>query len=229
MSHLIAKELPVCERPYEKCLNYGAQYLSDAELLAVILKTGTRTQNVVQLAQSLLSGHNENLLNLYDLSMEEMIRFPGIGKVKAIQLKCIAEISKRIAAARRKEQVRLGNSKAVAQYYMERMRHEKKEHMIVSLFDTKGQLIDDEDIAIGTIRSVLSSPREIFLSALQKQAVQIILLHNHPSGDEHPSKQDIQITERISELGKMMDVDLLDHIIIGGLHYYSFKEQGLLQ
>lgn len=226
MSHLIAKELPVCERPYEKCLNYGVQYLSDAELLAVILKTGTRTQNVVQLAQSLLSGHNENLLNLYDLSMEEMIRFSGIGKVKAIQLKCIAEISKRIAAARRKEQVRLGNSKAVAQYYMERMRHEKKEHMIVSLFDTKGQLIDDEDIAIGTIRSVLSSPREIFLSALQKQAVQIILLHNHPSGEPQPSTDDIRLTRRVKECGDLLEIQLIDHIIIGDNNYYSFAENG---
>lgn len=222
--HITTRELPISERPYEKCLQAGPQTLSDAELLAVILKTGSPQMNAVQLAQQILRAGTKSLLNLYQMSVEELMQFPGIGEVKAIQLKCVAELSRRIAQTEQKERVCLSNAQSVAAYYMERMRHERTECLMVSMFDIKCRLIADTVIATGTVRAVLSSPREIFLRALEKKAVTIILLHNHPSGDPTPSKEDFALTERVQRCGELMDIPLSDHIIIGDRRYYSFRE-----
>lgn len=222
--HLTARELPVSERPYEKCLMAGTQALSDAELLAVILKSGSREWNAVQLAQQILQADSRNLLNLYHMSVEELMRFPGIGKVKAIQLKCVAELSRRITQTDRRERVSLRDARSVAEYYMERLRHEPREQLLVSMFDSKCHLLGDHVIATGSVRAVLGSPRDIFLQVLEKKAVAFILLHNHPSGDPYPSREDIQLTRRIRECGELLDIELSDHIIIGDNRYYSFRE-----
>ena len=222
--HFTARELPVSERPYEKCLQSGPQALSDAELLAVILKSGSRQMNVVALAQRILQADGKNLLNLYHMSVEELMRFPGIGKVKAIQLKCVAELSRRIARTDRRERVCLSDAESVAAYYMERLRHEPQEQLLVSMFDSKCHLIGDSLVATGSVSAVLGSPREIFLRLFEKKAVFFILLHNHPSGDPSPSREDHALTQRIMECGKLMDVELSDHIIIGDNRYYSFRE-----
>lgn len=222
--HVTAKELPASERPYEKCLLAGPQALSDAELLAVILKSGSSKMNVVQLAQHILQSGENNLLNLYQMSLEEFMHFPGIGEVKAIQLKCIGEISRRIAQTDRRERVSLTNAQSVAAYYMERLRHESTEQLLVSMFDSKCHLISDSIVATGSVRAVLSSPREIFLHVFEKKAVSFILLHNHPSGNPSPSKEDILMTQRIQCGSELLDVDFSDHIIIGDNKYYSFRE-----
>lgn len=222
--HFRAKELPASERPYEKCLLAGPQALSDAELLAVILKNGSRQMNVVMLAQSILQAGGGNLLNLYDMSMEELMAFPGIGEVKAIQLKCVAELSRRIAQTDRKDRVCLTDAGSVAAYYMERLRHETQEQLLVSMFDNKCHLIGDSLIATGSVSAVIGSPRDIFLRALQRRAVALILLHNHPSGEPYPSPQDIRLTRRLKECGELLDIELSDHIIIGDNSYYSFRE-----
>ena len=222
--HFTARELPVSERPYEKCLQAGPQALSDAELLAVILKSGSRQMNVVTLAQSILQADGKNLLNLYHMSVEELMCFPGIGKVKAIQLKCVAELSRRIARTERADRVRLTDAESVAAYYMERLRHEPQEQLLVSMFDSKCHLIGDAIIATGSVRGVLGSPREIFLQLFEKKAVFFILLHNHPSGDPSPSREDLALTQRMKACGELMDVELSDHIIIGDNRYYSFRE-----
>lgn len=222
--HIIARELPVSERPYEKCLAKGPQALSDAELLAVILKSGSRQQNVITLAQRILQADGKNLLNLYHMSTEELMCFPGIGKVKAIQLKCVAEISRRIARTDRIDRLCLSDAASVASYYMERLRHESQEQLLISMFDSKCHLIGDVVTATGSVHAVLGSPREIFLRLLEKKAVYFILLHNHPSGDPSPSREDLALTHRIHACGELLEIELSDHIIIGDNRYYSFRE-----
>lgn len=226
--HNTVKELPDTERPYEKCYEKGAEYLSDAELLAVILRTGTNGIRSVELAQNILNRQESGLLNLYDLSKEELMDIPGIGKVKAIQLKCIAELAKRMSRLSLKEKVTLKDAKTVAEYYMEQMRHETKEILMVSLFTNKGRLITEEVISVGTISSSVVSPREIFYTAIIHNAAYLIMLHNHPSGDPTPSANDRKVTRRMNECGQYMNIRLADHIIIGDNSYYSFRENGLL-
>lgn len=222
--HITTRELPLSERPYEKCLQYGAQALSDAELLAVIIKSGSCGMNAIGLAQRILQSGTQNLLNLHQMSIQELMQFPGIGEVKAIQLKCVAEISRRLARTNRLTQLEMSRPQTVAAYYMEQLRHETTEHLMLSMFDLKCRLIADCIIASGSVRAVLTSPREVFLELLSHKAVSFILLHNHPSGDPMPSRDDMLLTERMHECGKLLDITLSDHIIIGDNRYYSFRE-----
>lgn len=226
--YLTMKELPESEQPYEKVLRNGAEVLSDAELLAVIIRAGTKNVRSIEVAQNILRGKNRNLLNLFDLSIEELKEIPGIGKVKAIQLKCIAELAARITKSKRYEHLCMTNAKSVAAYYMEQMRHQKQERLIIAMFDSKCQLIGDALISIGSVNSAFVPTREIFLTALEHRAVYFILLHNHPSGSANPSSEDIYATKQVAEVGELLGIEIADHIIIGDNQYYSFKEKGLL-
>ena len=226
--HFTVKELPESEKPYEKCLHYGAEYLSDAELLAVIIRTGTSGKQSIEVAQDILNRNQRNLLNLHHLSMKDFMEIPGIGTVKAIQLKCLAEITKRMTKATRIREVSLNNASSVALYYMEELRHENREKLMLCMFDSQSVLLGDEMISVGTVNASLVSPREIFIRALMRQAVHIILLHNHPSGVPLPSTQDKLVTRKIQECGEMLGIHLSDHIIIGDNQYFSFKEENLL-
>lgn len=221
-------ELPVSERPYEKCIMQGPEILSDAELLAVILRTGSSGQNAVELAEQILSHGTGDLLSLYALTTQQLMEIPGIGQVKAIQLKCIGELSQRIAKTSRRESITLSDAASVASYYMESLRHEEQEHLILCMFDNKCRLIRESLLTIGTANASLISPREIFVEAMANRAMQIILVHNHPSGNPTPSRQDMQVTRQIKEGGSLIGITLADHIIIGDNRYYSFKEQGML-
>ena len=224
--HLTVKELPDSERPYEKCMKYGAEYLSDAELLAVIFRTGTKGKTSIELAQQFLHGGSRNLLNLYEYDFQKMMQIPGIGMKKAVQLKCIAEISKRIVKTTRRQTLALENPASIAGYYMEDFRHKKKEHFLVCMFDSKCHFLGDRLLTIGSVNASLVSPREIFIEALYSHAVMIVLLHNHPSGQPQPSPEDEQITRRVAECGKLLQIELADHIIVGDNQYYSFREKG---
>lgn len=226
------KELPETERPYEKCLSQGAGALSDSELLAVILKTGTRGSSSLHLANEILkylqNSSYPGLVGLHYISLEELTKIHGIGRVKAIQLKCIGELSKRIATASARSTLSFNNPVTIAQYYMERLRHEEQEHMICVMLDSKNHLLGEQVLTKGISNATLITPREVYLAALQYHAVNLILLHNHPSGDPTPSKCDLEVTERIFDAGEMLGITLLDHIIIGDHKYISFREQGLL-
>jgi len=226
--HLTVKELPDSEKPYEKFLNYGPEHLSDAELLAVIIKSGTNGLKSVEVAQNFLNQKNHNLMNLFDVSYEEMLHLKGIGKVKAIQLKCIAELSNRITATRYIEHISLRDAESIARYFMEKLRHETQELLVLCMFDSKCRLLGEEVISKGSVNSSIVPPREIFLTALKKQAVHIVLLHNHPSGLSIPSGADNEVTKRIAECGLMLGIPLSDHIVIGDHNYYSYREAGLL-
>lgn len=227
-SNKAMKDLPESEKPYEKCLKLGPEYLSDAELIAVIIRTGSQKEQALELARNILKLSPGGILNLQYLTIEQLKKLHGIGTVKAVQLKCVAEISKRISMTRRQQGVILKNAYSIAAYYMEQLRHESKEHLVVSMYDSNSRLIADQTISIGTCTASLISAREVFLIALEKQAVFIVLLHNHPSGSPEPSEEDILVTKKIKESGKLLDIPLLDHIIIGDNQYFSFKEQGIL-
>lgn len=220
------------ELPYERFLRFGAENLTEAELLAIIIRTGTRSKSALQLAEQVLklAKHpKEGLLGLYDVTLEELTAISGIGKVKAVKLKCLAELSMRMSMARAKEGINFNSSGQVAAYFMERLRHRQTECVILVCLDAKGQMLCEKKLSEGSVNMSLISPREIFIAALENKAVNIILVHNHPSGDPTPSKSDISLTQNVLELGMKMDMPLLDHIVIGDNSYTSFREAAWYQ
>lgn len=223
------KDVPNAERPYEKCLKQGAEALSDAELLAVLLRTGTKGENVLALAKRLLyEDGGAGLLGIHQFSFQSLMKLKGIGKVKAVQILCLSELAKRLSKASVEPRLRFSSSQSVAEYYMEDLRHRNQEVMKLLLLNSKAELIDETNISKGTVNASLVTPRELFVEALKKEAVSMILLHNHPSGDPTPSRDDILTTKRISECGLLIGIELLDHIIIGNNCYVSFQEENLL-
>lgn len=223
------KDIPNAERPYEKCLKQGAEALSDAELLAVLLRTGTKGENVLALAKRLLyQDGGAGLLGIHRFSFQSLMKLKGIGKVKAVQILCLSELAKRLSKASVEPRLRFSSSQSVAEYYMEDLRHRNQEVMKLLLLNSKAELIDETNISKGTVNASLVTPRELFVEALKKEAVSMILLHNHPSGDPTPSRDDILTTKRISECGLLIGIELLDHIIIGNNCYVSFQEENLL-
>lgn len=219
------------DMPYEKFMRLGSHALTEAELLAIIIRTGTKERTPVEIGQEILSlpsVKEHGLGGLYHVTVEELMGIKGIGQVKAVKLKCLAELSMRMAMTAAKKDLQFLNPASVAKYYMEKLRHEKKERVLLLLLDHKERLVGEEVLSVGTVSSSLLSPREVFIAALRKEAVHIMLLHNHPSGDPTPSGQDLRVTEEIQEIGDMIDIPLIDHIIIGDNKYMSFKEAGLL-
>lgn len=223
------KDLPSEEKPYEKFETRGAEALTDAELLAVLLRSGTRGSSSLDLARLLLSPEisGGGLLNLYHMSTRELMKLPGIGRVKAIQLKCLLELSRRIAKEPFRKELSFDSPKSIADYYMEDFRHAEQERMMILMLDTKGVCWRSRH-SIGTVNASLVSPREIFLKALAFHAVSVIMLHNHPSGDPTPSEEDLLLTLRVSNAGEMIGIELLDHLVLGDRKYISFREQGFL-
>ena len=219
------------DRPYEKCEQFGAKNLTDAELFAVLLRTGTRGENSLALAHRILCSETSErgLLNIHRWDMDSLMRVRGIGKVKAIQILCLSELAKRMARASAMQELDFSSPRTIAQYYMEDMRHKEREVIKLLLLNTKAKLIGECVISVGTVDTALVSPRELFIEALQRNASAIILLHNHPSGDPAPSREDVRITRRIREAGALLGISLLDHIIIGDNCFISLKEQGLFQ
>lgn len=230
MKHLTLKELPVSERPYEKCEKYGAASLSDAELLAVIIKTGSKGERVSELANRILnySKGKSGLIGLNYLTLEDFMSIHGIGRVKAIQLLCVTELTKRMAKAHLPKNAVLNQPKEIARHYMQELRHLDCEHVVLLLLDTKCHKIKDFVISKGTVNAALAEPREIFLKAVRYGAVNIVLLHNHPSGDVSPSNADISITKKVFQAGELLGIQLVDHIIIGDNRFFSFREKGMI-
>ena len=226
---IAVKKLPDSEQPYEKAEHQGVQYLTDAELLAVIIRTGSRDEQVIDLAKRLLvsSDLHHGLKGLNYLTMKDLMMIKGIGRVKAIQILSVVELTKRMSKAISEEGVRFNCPELVAEYYMQQLRHLTTEQIILVMIDSKSKLIKDMIISSGTVNASILAPREIFIYALKYQAVNIILLHNHPSGDPTPSNDDIISTKRIRDVGNMVGIKLMDHIIIGDNRYISLKERGL--
>ncbi len=226
MDRLKIKELPLCERPYDKLETVGSEHLSNAELLAVIIKTGTKSFTAVELAQLVLKlSHDGRLSTLNNLSIEQLMQIKGIGKVKAIQIKSVLELSKRIATSDGIVHHVIKSAKDVNTLLMEEMRYLKKEIFKALLLDTKNQVIKIIDVSIGSLNSSIVHPREVFCEAIKSGCNSIIFVHNHPSGDPTPSSEDIKTTQRLEECGNILGIRVLDHIIIGDGKYISFKDK----
>lgn len=224
------EDFPLEERPYEKFLKYGEQSLSDLELLTILIRTGTKTKSSMEIATELLVDEEGrvNLLKLYENNLESLMHIKGIGKVKAIQVLTLLEISKRLSKTSYSNKMKWQSPRDVANYFMEDLRHKKMEQFVVIYLDTKCKCLGYEAISKGSLNASIVHPREVYKGAILKSAYSIIALHNHPSGDPTPSREDIQITNKLKSSGEMLGIGLLDHIIIGDGLFISLKEQGYL-
>lgn len=218
------KDLPEAERPYEKLEQYGAKALTNAELLAIIIKTGTKDETAVGLAQKVLklnTDEKDNLKFLCDLTVEEFTKIKGIGKIKAIQLKAVCELATRINSVSSYKEKQILRPKDIAEILMERTRFEKQEILKVAMLNNKNKLIRIKEIAKCGGNFVAATIRSILNEAVKIEAAKIILIHNHPTGDPTPSKQDIEFTKNVEQASKILGIQLLDHIVIGDLKYVS--------
>ncbi|MTI48515.1 RadC family protein [Sporosalibacterium faouarense] len=222
------KDLPEDERPREKLYKYGVKALSNSELLAIIIRTGNREKTAIEISQELLALDKRGIAYLTELSFEELTSINGIGKCKASQIISTLELVKRISAATGESKIKITSPKDVINILMEEMRYLKKEFFKIILLDTKNQIIVIKDISIGSLSSSIVHPREVFNVAIKRSAASIILVHNHPSGDPYPSKEDINVTNRLIECGDIIGIKILDHIIIGDGKYSSLKEKNII-
>ena len=225
------KDLPKQERPYEKCARFGPETLSDAELLAVILRSGAEGVSVLEMSRSLIhSLGSGGIAMLPAQGMEDLQKIRGIGAVKALQIRCLAELSRRIAQAKigAEDELVYDNPEVIGSYYMEELRHESQEIVLILCLSSKGRLLGKKIISRGTIHTAILDPGEVFKEALARRAASIVLLHNHPSGDPTPSGMDKEITERICKAGQILGIQLIDHLIIGDLSFTSLRECGCI-
>lgn len=223
------KKLPTLERPYEKAQMYGIENLSNSELLAIIIKTGTKEKTSVELAQEILSieqSEKENIQFLQNVSIEELTKIKGVGSVKAIQIKAICELNKRMTRPIEKKKIKIKTAENVAQLVMNEMMYEKREKVKILILNTKNILLKILDISYGGTNSAVIEPKDILSEPIKMGAPKIILVHNHPSGDPTPSKEDIELTRRIYNAATILGVELLDHIVIGNHKYISIFSIG---
>ncbi|CAD6492761.1 MAG: RadC-like JAB domain protein [Candidatus Argoarchaeum ethanivorans] len=216
------KDISKENRPRERFLKAGASGLSDAELLAVILQTGTRDENVIDMSNRLISKYG--LDKLSDLSLKELQEIKGIGPAKAMQIKALFEFNKRHAISKREEKP-IKCARDVYDYALPLLSGKDREHFMILHLDAKNKVIKDEIISIGTLNASLVHPREVFKSAIKESANAIVLVHNHPSGDCGASLEDKEITEKLIAAGEVLKIKILDHVIIGRESYWSWKEE----
>lgn len=222
------KEMAPGEQPREKLLRYGHESLSDAELLAILLRTGSKSMNVIQTARALLD-HFGGLRNLSRKSWQEMKVIPGIARVKAVTLQAVFELSRRIETASLGRQIQVTSPDEAVAYFGPRLRDLTKEVFVVAFLNNAKVITGYERISTGGSTATIVDPAEVMRQAILNEAISILLLHNHPSGRANESKADIQLTKRITEAGKLLGIPVDDHIIIAGDSYLSFKARGLLK
>ncbi|MEW9053314.1 MAG: DNA repair protein RadC [Neobacillus sp.] len=224
---LMIRDFPQDERPRERFVQNGPQSLSNHELIAILLRTGTKDESVLQLSNRLLTNF-EGLRMLKAATLEEMMEIKGIGQAKAIQILAAVEIGRRIANLKNEDRYVIRSPEDGANYVMNDMRFLSQEHFVCLYLNTKNQVLHKQTIFIGSLNASIVHPREVFREALKRSAASIICLHNHPSGDPAPSKEDIEVTKRLVECGKMIGIEILDHLIIGENKFVSLKEKGYL-
>jgi len=208
-------------------MQFGAEALSHTELLAILLRTGTRSESAVHLAGRILQSCG-SLAGLVDMSLEELTAIRGIGPAKAVQLRAGIELGRRLSREGRETRLTVRRPQDAADYLMEELRYLKKEHFICLFLNTKNQLIAQETLSVGTLNASLVHPREVFRAAIKCSSASLICVHNHPSGDPTPSPEDVALTRRLVEAGELVGIDVLDHIVIGEQQFISLKEQGLM-
>lgn len=228
VSQLTMKCMPESERPREKLMRNGVAALSNAELIAAVIGSGAQKESALQVAQRILALEQDGLGHLARARHEELRAIRGIGEVKACQLLAAAELGKRICSDRSPGKVKITGPSELAEKLMIEMRHLTREVFKVVLLDTKNQILSIEEISIGSLNASIVHPREVFSPAIRKSANAVVLVHNHPSGNPEPSSEDQRVTRRLTEAGQLMGIHVLDHLVIGDLCYYSFKEHDLM-
>ncbi|OEC00328.1 hypothetical protein GY31_18570 [Lysinibacillus sphaericus] len=213
------------DRPRERLLRQGAMSLSNQELLAILLRTGTKEESVLALANRVLSTF-ERLHHLKHATIEEMIAIKGIGEVKAIQILAAIELGRRLSQKQNDDKFTVRSPQDAAAYLMPDMTSLSQEHFVALFLNVKNQIMHKKTIFIGSLNASIVHPREIFREAVKRSAASIICAHNHPSGIPTPSPEDIEVTKRIQEAGFIIGIELLDHIIIGDHQFISLKEKG---
>jgi DNA repair protein RadC len=224
---MMIRDVPPEERPRERLLLNGARGLSSSELLAILLRTGNRDESALVLAQRILNRFQE-LRALVGAKPEELIAIKGIGPAKAVQILAAVELGRRIASTASAERWSIRSPEDAAELMMEEMRHLMKEHFVCLFLNTKNQVIGKEVIFVGSLNSSIIHPREIFKPAIARQCASVIGLHNHPSGDPTPSPEDIEVSKRLVEAGRILGIEFLDHIIIGDKRFVSLKQDGYI-
>lgn len=219
------RDLPFQERPQERLQKYGPAALSNSELLAVILRTGTTREGILNLSARLLNDFG-GLNGVLEADLFELTQLDGIKAVKATQILAVAELAKRYRSFRSGDEYRIGTPQDAANLVMNEMRDLKKEILRILILNTKNIVTATVDASVGTLSSSIVHPRDIFRDAIRRSAASIIMIHNHPSGDPTPSGDDINSTRRVKEAGKIIGIELLDHLIIGGGTFVSLKEKG---
>lgn len=222
------KDLPENERPREKLMKSGARGLSNSELLAIIIRNGSKGFSAIDLSNRLLSTNKQGISFLSDLSIEEITQIKGIGQCKAVQILAAVELGKRVVLENIDEKKKVTSPLDIVDFFMADMKNLKKEHFKIVMLDTKNHIIGVEEVSVGNLNSSIVHPREVYKQAIKRSSASIILIHNHPSGDPTPSKEDINITRRLMESGEILGIKVLDHIIIGNKKHISLKEMDIL-
>lgn len=223
--NLTIKDLPKEERPREKLCKFGTQAMSTSELLALIIRTGSQSDTAIELANKLLT-HIGGLKFIGDLGVEELQEVKGIGVAKAAQINATVELGQRIRLANQETKEIITSPQDVANLLLAKLSFLEKENFVTLLLTTKNEIISIEDISIGSLNNSIVHPREVFKPAIRRSSAAMILAHNHPSGNPEPSQEDIDVTKRIKKAGKILGIEVLDHLVIGNKDYISLKERG---
>lgn len=218
------KAMPLNERPRERMQQEGPQALSSAELIGILLSSGTHKMSAVELGRLIVSHQPEGLAFLKNCSIEELCAIKGVGNAKACQILAAIELGKRISATDRNQRYKIKNPEDISRLVMEDLRFLQKEKFYILLLNTKHEVLHREEISVGSLNASIVHPREVFLAAIKKSCSAIILVHNHPSGDPTPSKEDILITKRLVDAGRIIGISVLDHVIIGDNVFTSLRE-----
>ncbi|MDG5786853.1 DNA repair protein RadC [Evansella sp. AB-P1] len=224
---MMIRDVPKSERPRERMVREGSQALSNQELIALLLGSGTKSESVIQLSARVIQ-HFDGLKLLKEASIKELQDIKGIGEAKAVQLKAAMELGKRIQQFSIEDRYTIRSPEDAANYMMEEMRHLTQEHFVCLYLNTKNHVMHKQTVFIGSLNASIVHPREVFKEAFRYSAASIVCLHNHPSGDVSPSQEDIEVTKRLVQSGRMLGIDILDHIIIGEQRYCSLKEKGYI-
>ncbi|MFC5591141.1 DNA repair protein RadC [Sporosarcina soli] len=224
---MMIRDVHIADRPRERLMAQGAGSLSNQELIAILLRTGTKEESVLILANRLLTSFDK-IQDLKDATIEELVAVKGIGKAKAVQILAAVEIGKRLYRKNTLEKYTIRSPEDAAAYLMTDMTSLSQEHFVVLFLNVKNEVLHKQTVFIGSLNSSIVHPREIFREAVKRSAASIVVAHNHPSGNPSPSPEDIEVTKRLIEAGLIMGIELLDHLIIGDHKFISLKEKGYI-
>lgn len=223
MNNILIKDIPINDRPRERLINYGVKNISNEDLISIILKTGTKNKSVKDISNFVLKEFKD-ISNLKNLNINRLMKIEGIGKVKAIELIAAIELGRRVYLEKNINEIKIKDSNDIYKIFNNILKYKQQEHFYALYLDSKNKIIEKKLLFVGTINKSVAHPREIFKNAYLTSASFIICVHNHPSGDPTPSKEDIVFTNNLMEIGKLNNIPILDHIIIGNNSYYSFFE-----